>query len=299
MRLRPLRLLPSFREKLWGTTALAPWFVPPPEKIGEVWFGFDENETSCGRTLIELMRESGPALLGTRIDPALSPILVKFIFTADRLSIQVHPDDGYAGRHEGSWGKTEMWYVLRAEPGARLALGFREAITRERLRQAALSGEIEELVRWIPVQAGDTYFTPPGTVHAIGPGLVLCEIQQNCDLTYRIYDYGRPRELHLDKAADVANLGPHPGCSVPVDLGEGRKLLAACKYFATELIEPAGSLCYEPDSARFHLLLFLEGRGALAGEPFRAGECWLVPASAAPFDLDAAARVRLLRIYVP
>ncbi|MEK7408015.1 MAG: phosphoheptose isomerase [Acidobacteriota bacterium] len=265
--MKPLRFLPWDRRLIWGSTDLDPWFGRRDKRIGEVWHLF--------------------------------PILTKFIFASERLSIQVHPDDDYAWRHEGQWGKTEMWYVLRAEPGAQIALGFRETITRERFRQAALSGEIKELVQWIPIQAGDTFFIPPGTVHAIGPGAVLCEIQQNCDLTYRIYDYGRGRDLHVDKATDVAFLGPHPGRSTPVDLGEGRKLLASCKYFATELIEAGGPLVWAPDEERFHLLIVIEGRGRLGDEPFHPGECWLIPATAAPFRLDVDGAVRLLKTYVP
>ncbi len=299
MSLKPFRLLPSFRQKVWGSTALEPWFERPVEKIGEVWFTFDENQTSTGRRLIDLMREHGPALLGAKVETKIFPILTKLIFTSERLSIQVHPDDDYAWQHEGSWGKTEMWHVLRAEPGAALALGFRERITRERFREAALSGEIEQLVRWFPLRAGDTFFTAPGTVHAIGAGVALCEIQQNCDLTYRIYDYGRPRPLHLDKAADVATLGPHPGSSAPLDLGGGRKLLAACKYFATESIELNAPLAYRPDPERCHVLIVTEGHGVLGGEPFRAGECWLIPASAEPFRLEGKGPARLLRTYVP
>ena len=132
---------------------------------------------------------------------------MKLLFTSERLSVQVHPDDG----EDGPRGKTEMWHILRAEPGATIALGFREPITRERLRGIRRSGEIEQLVHWIPVQAGETYFTPAHTVHAIGGGIVLCEIQQISDVTYRLYDYGRPRELHLDKAAPISDLGAHPG----------------------------------------------------------------------------------------
>ncbi len=152
-----------------------PWYLNSAQKkIGEVWFEAD------------------------------LPLLVKFVFTSERLSVQVHPNDEFAAAHENSRGKTEMWYVLRADPGARLAIGFREAISRERLRESALSGEIEQLLNWIEVQAGDAFFVPAGTVHAIGGGLALCEIQQHSDITYRLYDYGRPRELHLDKAMQVA-----------------------------------------------------------------------------------------------
>jgi mannose-6-phosphate isomerase len=259
----PFRLPPSFREKIWGATALEPWFRDSGRRIGEVWFSTDEL-----------------------------PILAKFLFTSERLSIQVHPRDEYARKHENSAGKTEMWHVLRADAGAAIGVGFVETLTRERLREAALSGEIERLLRWIPVRAGDTIFTPAGTVHAIGGGLALCEIQQQSDVTYRLYDYGRPRELHLDKSLDVAELGPHPGVAAPQPLSPGRTLLARCPYFVTELLE--APLEYLPD--RTSILIAIEGRGRLGHCPVEAGEAWVVPASATPLPIES---LRLLRSYVP
>src|SRR5438128_9591375 len=169
------RLTPVLHEKVWGRTRLAPWFPDSDRPIGEARYGVE------GRDL---------------------PLLVKLLFTSEKLSLQLHPDDG----EDGPRGKTEMWHILEAEPGATIALGFREPITRERLVESARSGEIERLVNWIPVQPGETYFTPAHTVHAIGAGIVLCEIQQNSDVTYRLYDYGRPRELHLEKAAAISDL---------------------------------------------------------------------------------------------
>ena len=256
------RSLPTrFLEKVWGANNLSPWYPKSEKKIGEVWFEAD------------------------------LPLLVKFVFTSERLSVQVHPDDAYAAEHEGCRGKTEMWYVLRADPGARIAVGFREAIGAERLREAALSGEIEDLLHWIDVQAGDVFFIPAGTVHAIGAGLAICEIQQHSDITYRLYDYGRPRELHLDKAVDVAALDASAARPVmlPVD----------CRYFHTELARTASSLLYKPEPDRFHLLVFLSGQGTIAGRPFREGEAWLVPEGAAPFSIEPTDPVKFLRTWVP
>ena len=299
MSLEPIRLLPSFREKIWGATTLEPWFRDSDAKIGEVWFTSDDNEAEDGRTLSTLMREYGPALLGAGQAADHFPILVKFIFTTARLSIQVHPDNERARAWEGSVGKTEMWHMLRAEAGASIALGFREPLTRERLRESALSGEIEHLVRWLPVAAGDTFFTPATVVHAIGAGLALVEIQQNSDVTYRIYDYGRPRELHLERGVAVADLGPHPGPSKPIDLGGGRRLLAACEHFATESVELAGLSVYLPDAGRLHILIVVEGTGTFGDRPFRPGEVWLIPATADPFPVATDAPARLLRTFVP
>ncbi|HWB98584.1 MAG TPA: class I mannose-6-phosphate isomerase [Bryobacteraceae bacterium] len=264
--MKPQRLQPSFREKVWGSTELGPWFPSDHRKIGEVWF---------------------------EADPAL-PILVKFLFTTEKLSVQVHPPD-----RPGELGKTEMWYILRTDPQARLALGFREPVSRERLRQASLSGEVENLLEWYPLKPDDTFFAPAGTVHAIGAGLALCEIQENSDITYRLYDYGRPRELHIDQSLAVASLGPHPGPSKPVDLGEGVRRLAQSDYFVTESIHLAERRDYHPEADRFHLLIVVEGQGTIAGETFRLGEVWLVPAAAEPFPLIPEGRVHLLRTYLP
>jgi mannose-6-phosphate isomerase len=254
--LTPYPIQPSFCEKIWGSPALEPWFPRAAAKIGEVWF-----------------------------DHRL-PILVKFIFTTERLSVQVHPG--------GDSGKTEMWYVLRAEPGAALALGFREPISRETMREAALSGEIVNLLRWYPAKPGETYFVPAGTVHAIGAGLAICEIQQNSDVTYRLYDYGRPRELHLEKGLEVASGERHPGPSAP----DGARL-AFCPYFATESLRLNWRLEYVPDPARFHLLIVLEGEGAIGGKAFHGGEAWMIPAGAPPFLIEPAGEAHLLRTYVP
>jgi mannose-6-phosphate isomerase len=257
----PRRLATKFLEKVWGAKDLSPWYPSSDRNIGEVWFEAD------------------------------LPLLVKFIFTTEKLSVQVHPDDEFAAVHENSRGKTEMWYVLRADPGARLAVGFREPLSRDRLRESALSGEIENLLHWVDVQAGNVFFIPAGTVHAIGAGLAMCEIQQHSDVTYRLYDYGRPRELHLDKAVEVVSTEASDARSVmlPVD----------CRYFHTELARTASSLQYKPEPGRFHLLTFLSGQGTIAGRPFREGEAWLVPAGASPFQIEPTDPVKFLRTWVP
>jgi len=257
----PVRLPTRFLEKVWGATDLAPWYPKPDRKIGEVWFEAD------------------------------IPLLFKFLFTSERLSVQVHPDDAYAAAHENSRGKTEMWYVLRAEPGAQLAIGFREKLNTDRLRDAALSGEIEHLLNWLDVEAGDVFFIPAGTVHAIGAGLAICEIQQHSDVTYRLYDYGRPRELHIDRSLAVASLhATTPKSTIlPVD----------CPYFHTELARLATPIRYTPAPDRFHVLVFLSGRGSIAGLPFQEGEAWLVPAGTQPFAIDPIDPVKMLRTWVP
>ncbi len=266
----PVRLDRSFHRKLWGARSLEPWFGTRDEKIGEVWF--------------------------THSRPL--PLLVKFIFTTERLSVQVHPDDAYAAAHERSPGKTEMWHVLRAEPGATIAAGFRETISRERTREAALSGEIENILAWLPVAAGDTILVPAGTVHAIGAGLAVCEIQQNSDVTYRLYDYGRPRELHLDRALDVARLSPHTGKAAPRVTPGGALILAECPYFVTEFLTLERGDHRSPARA-MEILVVLEGAGTLNNARFAAGEAWLLPEGTETVSIEPDGAVRLLRTYAP
>ncbi len=213
------------------------------------------------------------------------PILVKFLFTSERLCVQVHPDDG----EDGPRGKTEMWHILDAEPGAVIALGFREPITRERLWQATRTGEIEQLLNWMPVKAGETYFTPAHTVHAIGAGIVLVEIQQNSDVTYRLWDYGRPRELHVDKAVPLCDLGVHPGAVPP---GE----TVRSKHFVTEPVRLEAGRALTPEHHDSQLWICLEGSGAIGGKPFRPGEVWWLPA---PAEVSAATTSRFLRTWHP
>ncbi|HWR50484.1 MAG TPA: type I phosphomannose isomerase catalytic subunit [Bryobacteraceae bacterium] len=297
--MRSFRLLPSLREKVWGTTRLGPWFPDTDAPVGEVWFTFDENLTDLGPSLAELMRTHGEDLMGAGRGGGPFPILTKFLFTAERLSIQVHPEDEYARAHHNSPGKTEMWFVLRAEPGASIAVGFKEQFAPAVVRAAALDGAIEELVRWVPVAAGDTIFCPAGTVHAIGAGLAVCEIQQNSDITYRLYDYGRPRELHLDESMAVADLGPHPGVTPPLSAAPGRQLLALCDYFATELVEVRAPVEYAPEAARMHILMVIQGTGTLDGKELEAGQTWIVPASAPGFRVEPAGTLSFLRTFVP
>lgn len=225
---RARRLDPSARERIWGSKDLSPWFPKPDRRIGEVWFTSDPPP----------------------------PLLVKFLFTTDKLSVQVHPG--------GPHGKTEMWHVLRAEPGAVVAAGFRETVTADDLRKAALSEAVVDLLRWWPVQAGDTVFIPAGTVHAIGEGLAICEIQQYSDVTYRLYDYGRGRELHLGQGLDVAQLGPHPG---PIRTAQER--LVECEYFHTSRLTVDGERTVSGD-----LAAFVDGVGEIDGQPCREGEVW-------------------------
>ena len=281
---RPIELLPIFRERVWGRTSLQPFFdiKSDNQHIGEAWFTFEENQTTLGKDLGTLLREQ-PDLLGNAGDPkhpGTCPILVKLLFTTERLSVQVHPEDDYAEEHHGCPGKTEAWYVLQAEPTGEVAIGFKETIAPERLIDSAKSGEIEQLLDWRRVQAGDIIFTPAGTVHAIGAGVTICEVQENSDITYRLYDYGRPRELHLDHGARVSHLGPHEHEAMPVQLSPGRDELVACPYFRIERLRPAKGFQTAAYPPYYSILICTKGSGTIAGSSFRAGQAWLIPAGA-------------------
>ena len=263
----PLRLTPSLREKVWGRTRLMPWFPDAAQPVGEAWYLADRE----------------------------LPLLVKLIFTAERLSIQVHPDDG----EDGPRGKTEMWHILEAEPGATIGLGFRSPVSRERLRESSRTGEIEALMNWIEVKPGDTYFTPAHTVHAIGAGIVLCEIQQNSDVTYRLWDYGRPRPSHLEQAVPIADLGVHPGAVCPVPLPGGCEQLVRAKHFVTERHCLRAGEERTPGAEACQLWIVLEGRGSIGGQPYGRGEVWLLPETGDQPPIRAAEASRFLRTWTP
>jgi mannose-6-phosphate isomerase len=234
-------------ERIWGVAALPPAFAParpPAEPIGEIWF---EDEAGA--------------------DPAL---LVKYLFTSERLSVQVHPGDADAQAQGHKRGKDEAWYILGAEPGATLGLGLTREVSAEALRAAALDGSIERLLDWRPVAAGDLFYSPAGTIHAIGAGLSLIEIQQNLDLTYRLYDYGRPRELHLEEALGVADPRPWSPPYAPREAGRGRTILAAGGAFTLERWQSGGEAGDES------VVVPLAAGGTIDGTPLEAGSVWRV-----------------------
>lgn len=307
MDLSPFRVFPRFLDKVWGAHELGPWFPDTPTKTGEAWFTDSRNQTSLSSpsgtplSLGDAVQLFGSRLLGSAIHGTQFPLLVKFLFTSEKLSVQVHPDDLWAGEHEQSLGKTEMWHVLKAAPGAAVAVGLRERSSKESVRQAALDGSIEQLLQWWPVQAGDSIYIPAGAIHAIGSGLTLCEIQQSSDITYRLYDYGRPRELHLEESLAVATLGPHPGLCQPCPLGHGRTLLASGPYFRTEriVLQAGAALTLRPNSRRFEVWIVVSGEGACNELPMRAGDVLIVPASGAMSSLGANSTLELLHTVPP
>ncbi|HEX4228219.1 MAG TPA: type I phosphomannose isomerase catalytic subunit [Bryobacteraceae bacterium] len=289
---QPFRLLPILRPRIWGRHSLAPYHldVPAGQPVGEMWFTFEENATSLDRPLGDLLRHH-PEILGQATlpqYPGVCPLLIKLLFTSSRLSVQVHPEDTYAAEHHESLGKTEAWYVLQSEPPGEVAVGFREPMTLERLRDSAHSGEIERLLDWRKVNTGDVVFVPAGTVHAIGAGLTICEIQQNSDITYRLYDYGRPRELHLDHGCRVSHLGPHLYKPQINTLAPWRDHLVSCPYFHIERLRLDRPVRVAANLPHYLLLVCVGGSGLLAGKPFTLGQTWMLPAGGESVILDGS-----------
>jgi mannose-6-phosphate isomerase len=254
--LHPIRLEASLHETIWGGRRLERegWKQLPPGNvaIGEAWeteqSTIAQNEAYAGKTLGTLVEDLGPALLGEQVIAIYGrrfPLLVKFIDANDKLSVQVHPDDSYAAQHEGGkLGKTEFWYILDAEPGATIVHGFKAPTSQIAVQQAIADVTLEALLHEEEVVPGDVIFVPPGTVHAIGSGVMLYEVQEYSDITYRMYDYGRltaagtPRELHIEHSLAVSNYGKSPRVKVkPVPLAGGPgyedRCLVACPYFVT------------------------------------------------------------------
>jgi mannose-6-phosphate isomerase len=208
--------------------------------------------------------------------------------------VQVHPDDEYARIHHASLGKTEAWHVLDAAAGATLGLGFTRTLGRDEAIEAARSGAIEHLLDWRLTRSGDTWLVPARTVHAIGAGVTVMEVQENSDVTYRLFDYGRPRELHLDHGFAVADLGPYQVRNARAALGPGRDRLTACPYFTMERWIVHGPVSFTPGQPFYHLAVIAGGRGRVAGRETRQGDVWLVPAGADAFTIELEGGTLLL-----
>jgi mannose-6-phosphate isomerase len=258
--LSPFRIEPRFVARIWGSTDLRPWFDccsgssdanpkgtlaqanPAPsteDPIGEVWLTGDECKVAtgahAGKSLAQLFREQPEALLGTGAPSTDSPLLIKVIFAREKLSVQVHPDDSLAQKYGQPRGKTECWFALTADPGARVAVGLKPGVTLDKVRSGIQDGSLEQSLQVLPVSQGDMIFVDAGTVHAIWPGSVLLETQQNCDITYRMFDYGRPRELHIEKSLEATRLVTRAGRVPPRELAD-RTVLIDQDYFCVERI---------------------------------------------------------------
>jgi mannose-6-phosphate isomerase len=250
-----IRLIPRRIEKPWGRHIL--------------WPGFDDPEPEAP-SIGEIAFDGGD-------DPEL---LIKYLFTSEKLSIQVHPDDAAAQASGYPRGKDEAWVVLAAEPDSTIGLGLTHSVSTDALCAAALDGSIETLLVWKPVRAGDVIYSPAGTIHAIGAGITLIEVQQNLDLTYRLYDYGRPRELHLDAGVAVSHPQPFVIANGAREEATGREILAEGGKFTLERWTWHGERTLRLPSGIKGWLIPVTGSGLINGEAWKAGECWLVEDSA-------------------
>jgi len=320
----PARLAPIFVPRIWGARDLSPLFPERShevEPIGEAWLTGGECTFATGEFAGRTLGEVWPSLseewtgTGLRGLPRI-PLLVKFIFPEEKLSVQVHPDDAYAEKHEsaaGGVGKTEMWYVVSAREGAAVLVGLKPNVTRASFQRAVVDGTAEKCLASVAVRAGDAVFVSAGTAHTICPGVVLCEIQQQSDITYRVFDYnrvgadGKPRALHIRQALEVMQFGEQSGglCD-PVRITRGavnETIYAACRHFATERWEFRERIAAVTSPERFDLLIFLEGQGRIefAGgeESYAPAEVWLLPAALGAYYLAPDSPTTLLRAYVP
>lgn len=310
--LTPFRIDPKFDERVWGYEDLRPWFNVQADRgpIGEAWLTGDMCLVATGphkgKRLDALFQEAQDALLGPGVRFAGSPLLIKVIFAKEKLSVQVHPDDKMAQKYGDPRGKTECWYALDAEPGAQLAVGLKAGVTLRQVEQEIQDGTLEDSLNILPVARRDMIFVDAGTVHAIWPGAVLLETQQNCDLTYRMYDYGRPRELHIEKALEATKLVTKAGKVAPKELGD-RTVLIDADYFRVERVSiddrRSSASLQSSDSAgsQFAYLFAAAGAGRISGNSFEpvdlpARAIVAVPASSPAFEVENLGGLDLLRI---
>lgn len=310
--LHPLFLQPIFKERIWGGRRLEAYYgsALPAGAVGEAWvLGEHAQGTSlvtagplAGESLAGLRRRYGAALLGARGAAAPTgrcPLLIKLLDAQDDLSVQVHPADGYAGLAPGEPGKTEMWYILAAEPGARIVYGLNDGVDAAAFAAAVRSGRIEETLRYIPVQAGDVFYVPAGTVHALGAGTVVAEVQQSSDTVYRVYDYnrpgldGRPRELHVEHALRVARYDTPARAFRPEPPAPNQwQPLTRSEFFTVDRAECHGAWAQSTSADSFDALLVLAGEGSIAWadgeEPLRAGQSLLVPSALGGYTLSGS-----------
>ena len=311
-------LEPAFKDYIWGGTRLRDEYGKDCsyDKVAESW------ELSChkdgpsvisgsGMTLQELIDKEGRQILGTNCERFENfPILIKLIDAKDNLSVQVHPDNDYAMRVEGEYGKTEMWYVVDCDEGAELLYGFKHEISKEEFAQRIADNTLLEVTNNVPVHKGDVFFIKSGTLHAIGKGILIAEIQQNSNTTYRIYDYGRvgkdgkPRELHVEKAKDVTKLAPaetYPDTPVVQENGASIKLLSKCEYFTTYKVDIEEKAEFDADDSSFVSLLILEGSPVVTdgkSDPVSAkkGDSLFISAGTGRFTVEGSCSLILTRI---
>ena len=318
----PMKLIAPLKDYLWGGTRLRDEYGKEAQltKIAESWelachkdgMSVIGNGAAAGQTLADRLAAEGVGALGTKAAKfPYFPLLIKLIDAHDDLSVQVHPDDDYARRVEGEYGKTEMWYVMDAAPGAELLYGFQHEITKAEFRRRIEDNTLLDVVRHVPVQKGDVFFIPAGTLHAIGKGILICEIQQNSNTTYRVYDYGRigtdgkQRELHIEKALDVTCLAPAAqytavGTEASICTGAKSRLLAACDYFTVYHLVIDGACVLPVGDDSFQCLTLLSGNLTLRTDTdalsLQKGESVFLPAGMGACRLTGTAELILSKI---
>lgn len=278
-----MKLIPTGKDYLWGGTRLREEYSKKIDltPLAETWEcsvhpdgpSYVANGTYKGKTLAEVLK-AHPECLGTKVEDGKLPVLIKFIDAKKDLSVQVHPDDEYARKYEADNGKSEMWYVIDAEEKSHLIYGFQHEVTEKTLRKAIGSGTLDKHLQKVCVHQGDTFFVPAGTVHGIGKGILIAEIQESSNVTYRVYDYnrfdknGKKRDLHFDKAVQVMDMGVAPDMSqkprmVKYYPGCSRELLCRCKYFEVEKIQVTKGFVFSVLNTSFQVLVCLEGYGEI------------------------------------
>jgi mannose-6-phosphate isomerase len=314
-------MLPGFDPRPWGTHDLSPIYLNRKfeEKIGEAWLSGDDckvaNGPLAGQTLAQLSEKYERDLVGEAArDARRFPLLLKFLFPHEKLSVQVHPDDEQARRVGQPWGKTECWYVAHAKPGAQIALGLKPGVTLAQLEQAIHEKRAEDFLNWLNVYTGDMIYVAGGTVHTLGPGSVIVETQQQSDTTYRLYDYGRPRELHLKEGLAAVKLKVASGKVVrpaPAQIpgsSNRRAPLIAAPCFIVDMFEmkDAQELNTQDDSGKSsaQIMVAVEGCGvveAIGAEPVTVakGDAVVVPGSVGSFTVRPQWTLEFLRARVP
>jgi mannose-6-phosphate isomerase len=307
--LYPFLLIPILDERPWGVRDLRPVYSKVvKEPIGESWLTWSENRIAngpfAGRTLGEIASQYGKELVGTGVVyEDRFPLLVKFLFPAEKLSVQVHPDDAAAQKMGEPCGKTECWYVLDAKPGAQVALGLKPGTTLAEFEVSIREKRAEELLNWLEVHAGEMLYVAAGTVHTIGGGMVLVETQQTSDTTYRLYDYGRPRELHVKDGLAAIKLKTRAG-KVVHDLNTAPNMLVQSPFFQVEKLKLSEPLQASVSPNSPHIVVGIEGAAMLesagmAPISFAKGEAVVVPASVPQYTVRPQWDVEIMRMSLP
>ena len=308
--LYPLLLRPQFHERVWDARSLAPIYadLATSSPIGEAWLTGEEckvaNGPLAGRTLGELCREFGDELTGeAALVPSRFPLLIKFLFPRDKLSVQVHPDDDGARDLGEPCGKTECWYVLDAEQGAQIGLGLRPGTTKDEVERAIREVRMEQLLNWIDVRRGDMIYVDAGTVHAIGPGSIIVETQQNSDTTFRLYDYGRPRELHIEQGMQALKERTNAG-KVWRTSHEEHERLVASPCFVVDKFALSREQTFTGMRESAQCIVATQGAAAIeapGASPvmLTAGECVVIPASVGEYRVRPQWNLEFLRSSVP